>query len=206
MRRIRWVCAVLGGVVMTADEDDILASLHVLFHTTPGERFLQPKYGLDINALLFEPMSATLRTFFTDRVSTAILIHEPRIKLINLEIQVLPGDGIDGLLRLAVEREKAGEQPKMGRHAAVVPIQQGRGGVAFREERRPVSRVSLGLTIKTQQLRQPSSLRQQVLAAALVNVNEVAAEFGRQALVLALPEPGNRVLDDVRFCHDRSSS
>ena len=92
-----------GGVVMTADEDDILASLHVLFHTTPGERFLQPKYGLDINALLFEPMSATLRTFFTDRVSTAILIHEPRIKLINLEIH--SPDPNDGSLRILVEYE-----------------------------------------------------------------------------------------------------
>jgi phage baseplate assembly protein W len=92
-----------GGVVMTADEDDILASLHILFHTTPGERFLQPKYGLDINALLFEPMSTTLRTFLTDQVRTAILIHEPRIKLINLTID--SPDPNDGSLRILVEYE-----------------------------------------------------------------------------------------------------
>src|SRR5207253_1272086 len=37
-----------GGVVMTDDEEDIRASLAVLFRTAPGERFLQPKYGLDV--------------------------------------------------------------------------------------------------------------------------------------------------------------
>jgi phage baseplate assembly protein W len=92
-----------GGVVMTADEDDIQASLRILFRTTPGERFLQPNYGIDISALLFEPMSTTLRTFLTDRVRTAILIHEPRIKLTNLEID--SPDPNDGSLRIRVEYE-----------------------------------------------------------------------------------------------------
>ena len=91
------------GVVMTADEDDIPGSLNILFHTTPGERFLQPKYGLDIGALLFEPMSTTLRTFLIDQVRTAILIHEPRIKLINVQID--SPDPNDGSLRILVEYE-----------------------------------------------------------------------------------------------------
>lgn len=92
-----------GGVAMTADEEDIQASLHILFHTVPGERFLQPKYGLDMNALLFEPMSTTLRTFLTDRMRTAILIHEPRIKPINLQID--SPDPNDGALRILLEYE-----------------------------------------------------------------------------------------------------
>ena len=48
-----------GGARMTEDEADIDASLRILFGTTPGERFLQPKYGLDMHELMFEPLSTT---------------------------------------------------------------------------------------------------------------------------------------------------
>ena len=92
-----------GGVVMTADEQDIEASLRILFGTAPGERFLQPRYGLDLHEMLFEPMSTTLRTFLQDRVKTAILIYEPRIRLLALTIDS-PDPGA-GTLAVAVEYE-----------------------------------------------------------------------------------------------------
>ena len=92
-----------GEVVMTADEQDIEASLRILFGTAPGERFLQPRYGLDFREIQFEPMSTTLRTFLQDRVRTAILIHEPRIRLLALAIDS-PDPGA-GTLAVAVEYE-----------------------------------------------------------------------------------------------------
>jgi phage baseplate assembly protein W len=92
-----------GGVVMTADEEDIHASLHILFRTVPGERFLQPRYGLDMNELMFEPLSTTLRTFLIDRITTTILIHEPRIRVTNLWID--SPDPNDGTLRVLLEYE-----------------------------------------------------------------------------------------------------
>ena len=92
-----------GEVVMTADEQDIEASLRILFGTAPGERFLQPRYGLDFREIQFEPMSTTLRTFLQDRVRTAILIHEPRIRLLALTIDS-PDPGA-GTLSVAVEYE-----------------------------------------------------------------------------------------------------
>jgi len=92
-----------GEVVMTVDEQDIEASLRILFGTAPGERFLQPRYGLDFREIQFEPMSTTLRTFLQDRVRTAILIHEPRIRLLALTIDS-PDPGA-GTLAVAVEYE-----------------------------------------------------------------------------------------------------
>jgi uncharacterized protein len=92
-----------GEVVMTADEQDIEASLRILFGTAPGERFLQPRYGLDLREIQFEPMSTTLRTFLQDRVKTAILIHEPRIRLLALTIDS-PDPGA-GTLAVAVDYE-----------------------------------------------------------------------------------------------------
>ena len=76
----------MGEVVMTRDEDDIQSSLKILLGTGRGERFLNPKYGLDLHEVLFEPLNTTIQTFLKDRIKTAILIYEPRINLLSLEL------------------------------------------------------------------------------------------------------------------------
>jgi phage baseplate assembly protein W len=75
-----------GEVRMVSDEADIEESLRILLGTTLGERFLSPKYGLDMHEMLFEPMNTTMKTFLKDRVRTSILVYEPRINLLSLEI------------------------------------------------------------------------------------------------------------------------
>lgn len=77
-----------GEVLMTADEDDIQSSLKILLGTVMGERFFHPDYGLDMQEILFEPMSTTQKTYMTDRVKIAILIYEPRIDLLSLELDI----------------------------------------------------------------------------------------------------------------------
>jgi uncharacterized protein len=77
-----------GEVLMTADEEDIQNSLKILLGTGGGERFLNPKYGLDLQNVLFEPLSTTMQTFLKDRIKTAILIYESRIRLISLEMDL----------------------------------------------------------------------------------------------------------------------
>ena len=75
-----------GGASMSEGEADIDASLRILFGTTPGERFLQPKYGLDMHELMFESLSTTLRSVIRDRILTSVLVHEPRIRVLDLVI------------------------------------------------------------------------------------------------------------------------
>ncbi|MEW6428993.1 MAG: GPW/gp25 family protein [Thermodesulfobacteriota bacterium] len=75
-----------GLVLMTADEEDIAGSLRILFGTIAGERFLHPRYGLDMHGLLFEPMTTTMKTYLEDLVRIAILVFEPRISLLRLEV------------------------------------------------------------------------------------------------------------------------
>lgn len=75
-----------GEVVMTADEADIQSSLKILFGTAIGERIFNPKYGLDMQEMLFEPMSTTMKTYLIDRVKIAILIYEPRIEMLSLDL------------------------------------------------------------------------------------------------------------------------
>lgn len=90
-----------GEVRMSSDERDIEESLHILFGTALGERFLVPEYGLDMRALLFDPISTTMRTFLKERIATALLIYEPRIDVISLEVS--SPDPNDGRLEVALE-------------------------------------------------------------------------------------------------------
>jgi len=75
-----------GTVKMTSDEADIEASLRIMLGTSQGERFFRPKYGLNLQEMLFEPLNTTNRTLLIDRIKINILIYEPRIKLEALEI------------------------------------------------------------------------------------------------------------------------
>jgi phage baseplate assembly protein W len=95
-----------GEVVMTSDEDDIAASLKILFGTEAGERFFVPKYGLDMRALLFNPISTTMATLLKDRIKLAILIWEPRIQLMKLDIDL--SEQYEGKVILIIEYEIRG--------------------------------------------------------------------------------------------------
>jgi phage baseplate assembly protein W len=90
-------------VVMTSDEDDIHASLVILFGTVRGERFMIPGYGLDPHELLFEPASTTMKAFLKDRITVAILIQEPRIRVLALDVDT--PDPNAGVLRISLDYE-----------------------------------------------------------------------------------------------------
>lgn len=92
-----------GRVVMSSDEKDILESLKILFGTTQGERFLNPKYGLDMHENLFEAISTTMKTFSIDRIKLAILIYEPRINLLSVELDT--SAQFEGRIAIVVDYE-----------------------------------------------------------------------------------------------------
>ena len=54
-----------------------------------------------MHALLFESLSTTMQTYLKDRVKTAILIHEPRINLLSLELDT--SAQYDGRVGIIVE-------------------------------------------------------------------------------------------------------
>jgi phage baseplate assembly protein W len=90
-----------GQARMVEDEQDIHESLLILFGTLPGERVLQPGYGLDLHPLLFEPLTTTLRTLLADRIMTTLLIHEPRIRVLDLVVD--DSLALEGLLQIRLE-------------------------------------------------------------------------------------------------------
>jgi uncharacterized protein len=92
-----------GEAAMTSDETDIEESLKILLGTELGERFLNPKYGLNIRDILFEPMSTTMKTFLKDRITISILVYEPRINLLSLDIDTSTQD--EGKIVILLEYE-----------------------------------------------------------------------------------------------------
>lgn len=91
----------LKSVTMLKDEDDIQSSLHILLTTRIGERVMQPTYGCNLDELVFESLSSTFKSYIRDLVKTAILFHEPRIKLNNVELD--DSRELEGIILIEVD-------------------------------------------------------------------------------------------------------
>lgn len=88
-------------VVMLSDEEDIQSSLEILLSTKIGERIMLPKYGCNMDELLFNPLNRTLKTYVSELIKTAILYHEPRIDVEKIDIT--QGDDLNGELLIILD-------------------------------------------------------------------------------------------------------
>lgn len=88
-------------VEMVSEEEDIRQSLFLLISTTPGERLMRPAYGCDLQKLVFEQISHTLRVEIIAMVELAILRFEPRIRVEEVNVTIDPNNY--GLLYILVD-------------------------------------------------------------------------------------------------------
>jgi hypothetical protein len=93
--------AARGAAVMSTDEKDIEASLRILLGTTAGERLRHPTYGLNLQELLFESMNTTMQTLLKDRIKTTLLVYEPRINVLAIDLN--PERLVEGCLDIGIE-------------------------------------------------------------------------------------------------------
>jgi phage baseplate assembly protein W len=71
---------------MASGVDDIQQSLRILLGTAPGERVMQETFGCDMSRMLFEELDQRLIGAARDRIKSAIILHEPRIKLDRVDV------------------------------------------------------------------------------------------------------------------------
>jgi phage baseplate assembly protein W len=71
---------------MAEGVEDIRQSLHILLTTAIGERLMQPKFGCNMDELIFESLDTTTKTIIIDKITTAILYFEPRIDAKRIEL------------------------------------------------------------------------------------------------------------------------
>ncbi|MEB3319131.1 MAG: GPW/gp25 family protein [Cyanobacteriota bacterium] len=77
-----------GGtqVAMVSDEEDIQQSLALLFATRRGERLMQESYGASLQDWLYAEVDEELVSGMSTAIEEAVLLHEPRIELLDLEV------------------------------------------------------------------------------------------------------------------------
>lgn len=89
-----------GSAALSQYEQDINESLIILLSTTRGERVMRPDYGTTVKDLMFEPLDLSAATLAGDELKKAILVHEPRIFVNNIEaIQ----KSLNGIIELTID-------------------------------------------------------------------------------------------------------
>ena len=88
-----------GEVQMLKGEDDIKSSLQVLLATRLGERVMQPLFGCNLDAMMFEQLDTTLKTEMRNLIEKAILYFEPRINIDKIDME---STNMNGLILITV--------------------------------------------------------------------------------------------------------
>ena len=89
------------SVEMTEKVDDIYKSLEILLSTRVGERIMQPKYGCNMDELIFESLDTATKTIIIDKIKTAILYFESRIDAKKIELNT--DNELEGIIVLEIE-------------------------------------------------------------------------------------------------------
>lgn len=90
-----------ANVKLISGPEDIHQSLQILLSTQLGERVMQDEYGCNLNYLLFEEIDQSLVNTITSMVTDAILYHEPRISMDNLDVS--ESETQQGLLLISID-------------------------------------------------------------------------------------------------------
>ena len=89
------------GAQMLEEEADIASSLVVLLGTAQGERVMMPWFGCNLDELIYENLDTRIKTLVADKIESAILYHEPRIRLEKVAIE--KSDVNEGILIISIE-------------------------------------------------------------------------------------------------------
>jgi uncharacterized protein len=72
------------------DVECIINSIKNILTTTPGQKLLNPLFGLDLRNYLFEPVSDARAFFIGQDILSGLVFQEPRISVDNIEIVPIP--------------------------------------------------------------------------------------------------------------------
>jgi phage baseplate assembly protein W len=94
------------GLEISHNDTDIAESIFILLSTTPGERVMHPKYGCDLQRMVFASITTSTKTKIEDMIVTAILYFEPRVKVVAVNID--DSDQMNGKLSISIIYEIKG--------------------------------------------------------------------------------------------------
>jgi len=79
-----------GGIALAADVPEIEQSMTVILGTGPGQRVMRPDFGCKIHDLAFSPINAQTLGLVQRYVEEALGWWEPRIDLVDVDVQTDP--------------------------------------------------------------------------------------------------------------------
>jgi len=72
---------------LSKDTEILESSVKMLLITSPGERVMEPTYGTNLRALLFEQNVPDLEGLIKDEIVRAIAMWEPRVQVVSVRVQ-----------------------------------------------------------------------------------------------------------------------
>jgi phage baseplate assembly protein W len=92
-----------GGaeLAVVSEVEDVHQALTILFATRQGERPMQESFGCNLDEYLFEEIDHGLVNKLTSMIHDAILQHETRIQLLDLDVSPDPKEA--GILRISLD-------------------------------------------------------------------------------------------------------
>jgi phage baseplate assembly protein W len=81
-----------NDIKVSFDDNAIKNSLRNLFNTKPGQRFLFPRYGMDLNPFLFEAVTSFNAQALGERIVSTIETFETRVSVIQCDVTPLFDD------------------------------------------------------------------------------------------------------------------
>ena len=86
-------------------EDVAKQNLKMVILTSPGERVMDPNFGVGIRNYLFEQSTPGLVSRIRTKVEKQVKLYVPFVKILNLDVSTNPDEGLLSLrIRYAVPR------------------------------------------------------------------------------------------------------
>jgi hypothetical protein len=86
-----------GSIASARHELRVEESMLLILGTAKGERVMRPDFGCGIHDLVFAPNNAATRGLVLDQVRRALVMHEPRIDVLDIRAES-PSDQANLLL------------------------------------------------------------------------------------------------------------
>jgi uncharacterized protein len=90
-----------GKISMSQYETDIKEAIWIILGTAKGERVMHPDFGCGIHDFVFSPLNTTTLSLVENTVREGLILWEPRIELINVE--VILEESAEGKLLVSID-------------------------------------------------------------------------------------------------------
>jgi phage baseplate assembly protein W len=75
-----------GGIELSEYERDIKEAIWIILGTSKGERIMRPEFGCGIHDLTFSVFNTSSMGMIKESVKEALILWEPRIDIINIDV------------------------------------------------------------------------------------------------------------------------